>query len=105
MLDMLILAESELFVGISVSTYSWYLREMRCIEVGSRGAWSMQCSCTSPHAGLRVSGRCNSSMPASANSPVVMGCQMGSLAMHYGCCVFSTLTMCAGQGFGDHRHD
>lgn len=33
MLDMLILAESELFVGISVSTFSWYLREKRCIEV------------------------------------------------------------------------
>ena len=50
MLDMLILAESELFVGISISTYSWYLREIRCIEVGSRGAPSMKCLYTCPHA-------------------------------------------------------
>ena len=33
MLDMLILAEADRFVGISVSTFSWYLRELRCLAV------------------------------------------------------------------------
>ncbi len=59
MLDMLILAESELFVGISISTYSWYLREIRCLEVGSHGAPAavhMRCIW------FRVGCRCNSSM-------------------------------------------
>ena len=49
MLDMLVLAESELFVGISISTYSWYLREIRCIEVISCDAHSMHCRGTRPH--------------------------------------------------------
>ena len=44
MLDMLILDESDLFVGISISTFSWYLRELRCIEVRSTVALSVHCS-------------------------------------------------------------
>ena len=33
MLDMLVLEEADLFAGISVSTFSWYLRERRCLRV------------------------------------------------------------------------